>query len=67
LELWRGAGLAPVLPRLAGGEVGRALVLVRDSLLVELQARLGPVEQRVFEVEEGNRGTLAPDILAGLS
>jgi nucleoside-triphosphatase THEP1 len=67
LELWRGVGLAPVLPRLAAGEVGRSLVLVRDSLLVELQARLGPVEQKVFEVDSGNRGTLAPDILAGLS
>jgi nucleoside-triphosphatase THEP1 len=66
LELWRGIGLAPILPKLAAGEVGRSLVLVRDSLLAELQARLGPVEQRVFEVEGGNRGTLAPHILEGL-
>jgi len=66
LELWRGIGLAPVLPRLAAGEIGRSLVLVRDSLLVELQARLGPVEQRVFEVDEGKRGTLASHILEDL-
>ena len=66
LELWRGVGLAPVLPRLAAGEVARSLVLVRESLLDELQASLGPVEQRVFRVDEGNRGALAPDILAGL-
>ncbi|MGD9316663.1 MAG: nucleoside-triphosphatase, partial [Anaerolineae bacterium] len=57
LELWRGVGLAPVLPRLAAGEVERALVLVRDSLRAELQAKLGPVDQRVFEASEGNRGT----------
>jgi nucleoside-triphosphatase THEP1 len=66
LELWRGIGLAPVLPRLAAGEVERALVLVRDSLLGELQARLGPVEQRVFEASEGNRETLPRHILEGL-
>jgi nucleoside-triphosphatase THEP1 len=66
LELWRGTGLAPVLPRLAAGEVARSLVLVRDSLLDELQTSLGPVEQVVFEVGQGNRGTLAPEILAGL-
>jgi nucleoside-triphosphatase THEP1 len=66
LELWRGTGLAPILPRLAAGEAERALVLVRDSLLAELQARLGPVEQRVFEVSEGNRETLPRHILAGL-
>jgi nucleoside-triphosphatase THEP1 len=66
LELWRGIGLAPVLPRLAAGEARRSLVLVRDSLLAELQASLGPVEQMVFEVEEGNRGTLAPHVLEGL-
>lgn len=66
LELWRGVGLAPVLPRLAAGEVERALVLVRDSLRAELQARLGPVDQRVFEASEGNRGTLPRQILEGL-
>jgi nucleoside-triphosphatase THEP1 len=66
LELWHGTGLAPVLPRLVDGEAARSLVLVRESLLEELQASLGPVEQVVFEVDEGNRGTLAPDILAEL-
>lgn len=64
LELWHGVGLAPLLPRLAAGEVERALVLVRDSLLAELQARLQPVEQVVFRVSEGNRGRLAAPILA---
>ena len=66
LELWRGVGLAPVLPRLAAGEVERALVLVRDSLRAELQAKLGPVDQRVFEASEGNLGTLPRQILEGL-
>jgi nucleoside-triphosphatase THEP1 len=66
LELWHGAGLAPILPRLAAGEVGRSLVLVRDSLLAELQATLGPAEQVVYEVCEANRRTLAPHILEDL-
>jgi nucleoside-triphosphatase THEP1 len=66
LELWRGIGLAPVLSRLASGEVLRSLVLVRDSLLADLQSRLGPVEQIVFEVNEGNRGDLPPRILETL-
>jgi nucleoside-triphosphatase THEP1 len=66
LELWRGIGLAPVLPRLALGEAERSLVLVRDSLLTELQAKLRPVGQVVFEVSEENRGNLAPDILKNL-
>jgi nucleoside-triphosphatase THEP1 len=63
LELWQGAGLAPVLPRLVAGEAGRALVLVRDSLLAELQSRLGAVGQVVFEVSEENRAALAAHIL----
>lgn len=63
LELWHGTGLAPVLSRLAAGEVDRSLVLVRDSLLNELQARLAGVEQVVFQADEGNRETLAPRIL----
>jgi nucleoside-triphosphatase THEP1 len=66
LELWRGIGLAPVLPRLAVGEVERSLIVVRDSLLSELQDRLRAVEQLVFRVSEENRGMLAPDILASL-
>jgi nucleoside-triphosphatase THEP1 len=63
LELWHNIGLAPILPRLASGEVGRSLVLVRDSLLAELQSRLGPVEQVVFEVHEDNRRELPAHIL----
>ncbi|HSR33302.1 MAG TPA: nucleoside-triphosphatase [Anaerolineae bacterium] len=66
LELWRGIGLAPVLPRLAAGQVHRSLIVVRDSLLAELQARLGSVDQVVFQVREENRGTLAPHILKSL-
>ena len=66
LELWRGVGLAPLLSPLSAGEAERALVLVRDSLLSELQARLGPVEQVVFRVREENRDALPPDILSDL-
>lgn len=66
LELWHGIGLAPILPLLAAGQVKRSLVLVRDSLLAELQAHLGSAEQVVFEVHEENRGTLAPGILKAL-
>ncbi len=66
LELWHGIGLAPILPRLAAGEGERLLVLVRDSLLAELQARLQPVEQLVFAVDEENRRVLAPRILKTL-
>lgn len=55
LELWQDIGLAPVLPRLAAGEAERALVLVRDSLLAELQGRLGAVDQVVFRIGEENR------------
>jgi nucleoside-triphosphatase THEP1 len=66
LELWRGIGLAPILPTLASGAVSRSLVLVRDSLLAELQSRLGSVEQVVFWTSEDNRGALAPQILDSL-
>ena len=66
LELWRGIGLAPVLPRLSAGEAKRALILVRDSLLSELQARLGPVDQVVFRVSEENRNALLPDVLSDM-
>ena len=63
LELWRNAGLAPILPRLAAGEAERSLVLVRDFLLDGLQERLCSVEQVPFEVSERNRGKLPPQIL----
>lgn len=66
LELWQDQGLAPVLPRLAAGETHRALVLVRESLLDELQARLPGVETVVFEVDESNRDDLPARVLAGL-
>ncbi len=66
LELERGLGLAPILPRLAAGEAGRSLVLVRDSLLSELQVRLGSAEQVVFKVGAENRETVAPCILESL-
>jgi len=66
LELWQGLGLAPVLPRLAAGEARRVLVLVRESLLDELQGRLEGVETVVFEVQKGNRNQLPARVLAGL-
>jgi nucleoside-triphosphatase THEP1 len=66
LELWHGIGLAPVLPRLAAGEAGRSLVLVRDFLLSELQARLQPREQIVFVVSEEYREVMPPRVLRGL-
>jgi nucleoside-triphosphatase THEP1 len=62
LELWRDIGLAPILPQLAAGEAHRALVLVRAPLLAELQARLAPVEQQVFRVNEQNRGGMPAHI-----
>ncbi len=63
LELWWGVGLAPILPRLAASETARALVLVRDALLAELQRRLEPVDPIVFRVTEQNREELAPQIV----
>ena len=66
LELWQGSGLAPIMPRLAAGEADRALVLVRDGLLAELQARLAGVEQVVFRATEENRGELPAQVLAEL-
>jgi nucleoside-triphosphatase THEP1 len=66
LELWRGIGLAPILPRLASGQVQQSLVLVRDFLLAELQSRLGSTEQLVFRAGQDNRGELPPCILEGL-
>jgi nucleoside-triphosphatase THEP1 len=67
LELWEGGGLAPLLPRLAAGEARRALVLVRESLLAELQARLEPVRQVVFNVDEENRGEMPSRVVQGLN
>lgn len=67
LELWQGIGLAPILPRLAAGQARRVLVLVRDSLLRELQGRLGTaIEQIVFEMNELNRETLPQQVLERL-
>jgi nucleoside-triphosphatase THEP1 len=66
LELWRGIGLASILPRLAAGEAACALVLVRDFLLSELQARLDPITQVVFEVNERNRNDMPSRILQAL-
>ena len=66
LELWRGAGLAPILPRLASGEISRSLVVIRAFLLAELQARLSRVEQVVFELDAQNRDELPPYVLSGL-
>ncbi|MGD2206958.1 MAG: nucleoside-triphosphatase [Anaerolineae bacterium] len=63
LELWRGIGLAPLLPLLSAGETSRALVVVRDSLLTELQARLGSIQQIVFEVSQENREEIPGHIL----
>jgi nucleoside-triphosphatase THEP1 len=66
LELERGLGLAPILPRLAAGQAPRSLVLVRDYLLTKLQGRLESVEWMVFEVSEQNRGELPPHVLRHL-
>jgi len=67
LELWQGIGLAPILARLAAGEAQSALVLVRESLLAELQATLGTVEQVVFRISEENRGTVPRQIVNELT
>jgi nucleoside-triphosphatase THEP1 len=66
MELWRGIGLAPILPHLAAGEAERALVLVRDFLLAELQTRLPAVDHVVFQASEENRSQLPAQVLAGL-
>jgi nucleoside-triphosphatase THEP1 len=63
LELWQGLGLAPILARLAAGEAQRALILVRESLLDELQGRLRGIETIVFEVQEENRNGLPARVL----
>jgi len=66
LELWHGQGMAAVLPILAAGLAGRVLVVVRESLLEELQRRLGAVEQVVFRASEQNRGALPAEIIEAL-
>ena len=58
LELEEDTGLAPVLSRLSSGRVGRSLVLVRDSLLDPLKARLGPAELALFAISVENRKEL---------
>lgn len=66
LELWQGVGLAPIIASLASGEVNRSLVLIRASLLAELQSRLASVEQIVFEANEQSRGEAPAHILEEL-
>ena len=66
LELWQSAGLAPVLPHLAAGEARRALVLIRESLLVELEARLEPLRPLVLAVGEQNRGEMPSRVVQAL-
>ena len=66
LELWHSNGLAPVLSRLAAGQASHALVLVRESLLAELQAKLVGVEMIVFPTSLETRGDLAPQVLKEL-
>ncbi len=67
LELWQDAGLAPLLPALAGGEAARVLVIVRDSLLAELQQRLGSVAQATFLVSGETREALPERVLKWLT
>jgi nucleoside-triphosphatase THEP1 len=67
LELERGLGLAPILPRLIAGKAPKSLLLVRDYLLAKLQGKLESVEWMVFEVSEQNRGELPPHILSHFS
>jgi nucleoside-triphosphatase THEP1 len=67
LELWQGQGLAAVLPALASGPAAHVLVIVRESLLEELCARLGDERPHVFWADEQNRdalpGRIAEDLL----
>ena len=66
LELWQGEGLAPIMVHLASGEANRSLVLVRVSLLAELQNKLAPIEQIVFEANEHNRRGMPARLLEEL-
>jgi nucleoside-triphosphatase THEP1 len=66
LELWRGEGLAPVLPRLTSGVAAHVVVVVREGLLAELQARLAGVTTTLFQVTEANRDEVPAWVLAAL-
>ena len=66
LELEQGIGLAPVLPYLAAGGGICTLVVVRDSLLAELRARLRGNEPLTFHLDLENRDTLPRRIVAEL-
>jgi nucleoside-triphosphatase THEP1 len=60
LELTQGAGLAPVLPLLAGA--GHLLLVVRPSLASRVEALVPRHERRVITVASENRTSLAPTI-----
>jgi len=66
LELESNGGLAPTLARLTTAEAQRWLLLVRESLLVKLQDRLGKTRSIVFEVTVGSRDGLPAQVLACL-
>jgi nucleoside-triphosphatase THEP1 len=66
MELQRGIGLAPVLPRLVAGEQAVSLILVRDCLVEELQVALGAVHQTVMQASDDNRRYLASQVLEKL-
>ncbi len=63
LELWQGTGLAPILPHLIAERVSRILVVVRRSLLADLQTRLRGVVPSVFHLNPANRETLPQQIV----
>lgn len=63
LELWQGMGLTPLLPQLGEAKGPWVLVLVRDSLLAELQSRLGPGERLIFRASEENREEMPAHIV----
>lgn len=67
LELEAGAGLAPILPRLAAVPSQRWLVLVRESLLPVLQERLAPATPAVFNLTPANRDALPSEIVAWIA
>jgi len=58
LELWQRLGLAAVLPALASCPSACVLVIVRESLLDELRARLGDACPLLFWAGEETRDTL---------
>ena len=55
MELEQGEGLARLIPLLARPRRGSAVVIVRNTLLGALAARVGQAEPRVVAVEAGNR------------